>query len=121
MAHSAAETIEPPAVETEKPADKPRADEKRKRQPPYAVILHNDDVNGFDFVIGVLRKVLKIGYPKARLLTMQAHVAGRSAVWTGVLEVAELKADQIRSCGPDPMMKERGAQTLRVTVEPLPR
>lgn len=91
---------------------------RTKRQPPYAVVLHNDDVNGFDHVIDVLRKVFGYGEPKAFLLTMQAHCTGRSIVWSGALEVAELKADQIRSCGPDP--RAAGALPLCVTVEPLP-
>ncbi len=92
-----------------------------KRQPPYAVILHNDDFNGFDFVVGVLRKVFHYGRVKAFKLTMTAHAAGRSNVWSGALEVAELKADQIRSCGADPAAKSRGALALRVTIEPLPQ
>ena len=73
-----------------------------KRQPPYAVVLHNDDVNGFDFVIEVLRKVFHYDQLKAERLTLQAHETGRSAIWSGSLEVAELKADQVRSCGPGP-------------------
>lgn len=101
--------------------ERPRpARQKPKRQPRYAVILHNDDLNSFEFVVGVLRKVFHYGLPKSFLLTMRAHISGRSAVWTGVLEVAELKADQIRSCGPDPVRAADGASQLRVTVEPLP-
>jgi len=91
---------------------------KTRRQPPYAVILHNDDINTMDFVIEVLRKVF--GYPveKCFELTLEAHEKGRSVVWLGALEIAELKADQIRSCGPDPDQKAKGAQPLGVSVEP---
>jgi len=98
----------------------PRDEKAPKRQPPYAVVLHNDDLNGFDFVIAVLRKVFLYDYLKAHRLTLQAHEGGRSVVWSGSLEVAELKADQIRSCGADPRMSSRGALPLRVTIEPLP-
>jgi len=49
---------------------------------------------------------------------MEAHEKGRSVVWVGPLEVAELKADQIRSCGADPEMKAKGAHPLGVSVEP---
>lgn len=90
---------------------------KAKRQPPYSVVLHNDDVNSFEFVVGVVRKVFHYAEPKAFQLTLAAHEQGRSILWTGVLEVAELKADQIKSCGPDPEMKSRGALPLRVSVE----
>jgi len=107
--------------ETEAPAADPRERTKPKRQPPYAVILHNDDLNGMDFVVGVLRKVFKFGRLHAVWLMLKAHFAGRVVVWTGSLEVAELKADQLRSCGADPAMKAHGATTLSVSIEPLPQ
>lgn len=50
---------------------------KTRRQPPYAVILHNDDINTFEFVIGVLQKVFGYDLLKAVVLTTQAHFAGR--------------------------------------------
>ena len=91
---------------------------KTRRQPPYAVILHNDDINTMEFVVAVLRKVFGYTVEKCVELMMEAHEKGRTAVWIGTLEVAELKADQIRSCGPDPAQKSKGAQPLGVSVEP---
>lgn len=94
------------------------ADAQTRRQPPYAVVLHNDDLNGFAFVVGVLRVVFGYEVERCVELTLEAHETGRSVVWVGPLEVAELKADQIHSCGPDPAAKDKGAQPLGVTVEP---
>ena len=91
---------------------------KTRRQPPYAVILHNDDVNSMEFVVAVLRKVFGYTVEKCVELMLEAHEKGRCAVWIGAMEVAELKADQIHSCGPDPVQKSKGAQPLGVTVEP---
>jgi ATP-dependent Clp protease adaptor protein ClpS len=91
---------------------------RTKRQPPYAVILHNDDVNTMEFVVVVLRKVFGYTVEKCVELMLEAHEKGRAAVWVGALEVAELKADQIRSCGPDPEQSAKGAQPLGVSVEP---
>ena len=107
-----AATVAPPETDTD-------TDVRTKRQPPYAVILHNDDINTYGFVIGVLQKVF--GYPleKCAKLMLEAHHSGRSLVWSGSLEVAELKADQIHSCGPDPDQKDKGAEPLRVSLEPL--
>ena len=119
----AAATVEAPQQEVQPLGAEekaPRKKSKPKRQPPYAVILHNDNFNGFDYVVGVLRKVFNYDRVKAYQLTMAAHTSGRSIVWSGVREVAELKADQIRSCGPDPEAKAQGALALRVTLEPLP-
>jgi ATP-dependent Clp protease adaptor protein ClpS len=113
---SSATAVVEPAATTATQAEKPQ----RKPLPPHAVILHNDDLNGFDYVVGVLRKVFHYPLLKATKLTLEAHELGRSVVWSGPLEVAELKADQIRSCGADPRMKARGAGMLRVSVEPLP-
>ena len=91
---------------------------RTKRQPPYAVILHNDDVNTMEFVVEVLRKVFGYTAEKCVKLMVEAHEKGRAVVWIGALEVAELKADQIRSCGPDPTQKSKGAQPLGVSIEP---
>jgi len=110
-----------PEVAAAEPLVRPKRASRRrtraKRQPPYSVVLHNDDVNGFEFVVGVIRKVFHYGEPKAFRLTLAAHEQGRSILWSGSLEVAELKADQLRSCGPDPDMQSRGAQPLCVTIE----
>jgi ATP-dependent Clp protease adaptor protein ClpS len=100
------------------PLPETESETKTRRQPPYAVILHNDDLNGMDFVIEVLRKVFGYEPEKCFELMMEAHEKGRVVVWVGSLEVAELKADQIHSCGPDPRAKEKGAQPLGVSVEP---
>lgn len=91
---------------------------KTRRQPPFAVVLHNDDANGMDYVVSVLRKIFGYSVEKCVELMLEAHEKGKAAVWVGALEVAELKADQIRSCGPDPQQKAKGAATLGVTVEP---
>ncbi len=121
-----AEVAEPPAVETlptpapTAPAPRPRTDDEPKLLPPYVVILHNDDLNTFLFVVTTLRKVFHFGLVQATTLTMRAHRDGRTPVWTGHKEHAELKADQVRSCGADPAMAHRGAMALRVTIEALP-
>lgn len=99
-------------------ASRKRSRSKPKRQPPYAVVLHNDDVNGFDFVVASLRKVFGYSVVRAYRHTLTAHVVGRCTVWSGLREHAELKAEQLVSCGPDPAMRARGALPLRVTVEP---
>jgi ATP-dependent Clp protease adaptor protein ClpS len=90
---------------------------RTRRQPPYAVILHNDDSNTMEFVVMVLRKVFGYTEEKCIKLMLEAHNSGRAVVWIGALEVAELKADQIRSFGADPFVK-KGGHPLGVSVEP---
>ena len=92
------------------------SDTRVRRQPPYAVVLHNDDRNTMDFVVLVLRKVFSYTVEKCVGLMLEAHEKGKAVVWVGPLEVAELKADQIHGCGGDPARP--GAEPLRVTLEP---
>lgn len=96
-----------------------RPAEQTKRQPPYAVVLHNDDVSTMPFVVEVLQRVFGYAVEKCVALMLDAHEKGRTPVWSGPLEIAELKADQIIGCGPDPDQADKGAEPLRVTVEPL--
>jgi ATP-dependent Clp protease adaptor protein ClpS len=96
-----------------------RPAEQTKRQPPYAVVLHNDDVNTMTFVVAVLQKVFGYTVEKCVSLMLDAHNGGKTIVWSGALELAELKADQIISCGPDPDRADDGAEPLRVTVEAM--
>lgn len=117
--------VEEPVSTTAPAKTRPESDQgaKPKKQPLYSVVLHNDHVNGFDHVIRSLCKVFRFSPTKAFVLTFQAHEAGKSLVWTGMREHAELKADQLRDCGPDPMtmmVMARDARPLRVTIEPQP-
>lgn len=72
-------------------------DTRTRRVPPFHVVLLNDDEHSMEFVVTVLLKVF--GYPSQRCvdLMLEAHRTGRSIVWTGSKEVAELKLEQIRS------------------------
>ena len=96
------------------------SDKKPKKQPSYAVIVHNDEEHTWEYVIEVLQRVCGHKTEKAFELTSQVHNAGKAAVWTGPLEVAELKRDQIRGFGPDFHAEQTVRFPLGVTLEPLP-
>ena len=93
---------------------------QHKRQPPYAVIIENDDCHTPDYVIDVLRRICLHDQPKAVLLTSQIHFTGRAVVWTGTMELAELKRDQIRGFGPDHYTNPPVKFPLGVVIEPMP-
>ncbi len=78
-------------------ATKPKEATKTRRVPPYNVILLNDDDHSMEFVIEVLGKALGYSVERSYQLMMQAHNTGRTIVWMGPKEVAELKAEQIRT------------------------
>ena len=91
-----------------------------KKQPPYAVIVHNDECHTFPYVIEMLRRVCAYPLAKSIELTQRIPYTGQAAVWTGALEVAELKRDQIRGYGPDFYAHETVRFPLAVSIEPLP-
>jgi len=64
---------------------------------PWNVVVHDDPVNLMGYVTWVLMRVF--GYPETRAarLMMEVHTRGRSVVWTGQREQAELYAQQLQS------------------------
>jgi|SRR6516165_5877958 ATP-dependent Clp protease adaptor protein ClpS len=93
---------------------------RTRRVPPYHVILENDDDHSFEFVVGVLVKALSYNLERAFQLTHQAHTSGRAVVWTGPKEVAELKADQIRTFHETRESDGKQLGPLGCTIEPAP-
>lgn len=78
---------------------RPRTDheEKTRLLPPYQVILINDDHHSMEFVVTVLVRVFGYATERCVQLMFEAHHTGRSVVWTGAKEVAELKVEQVRT------------------------
>jgi ATP-dependent Clp protease adaptor protein ClpS len=101
-------------------APKQHEDLRTRRIPPYNVILLNDDHHSMEFVVDVLCKVLGCSLERAVQLMLEAHESGRSIIWTGTKEVAELKAEQIHSF-PE-IRAADGAQLgpLGCVIEPAP-
>ena len=98
---------------------KVREKPKARRVPPYHVILENDDLHSIEFVVDVLRKALGYAVERAAQLTIEAHRSGRAAVWTGPKEVAELKAEQIRTFH-EVRLDGRQLGPLGCCIEPAP-
>jgi ATP-dependent Clp protease adaptor protein ClpS len=117
-------TVEEEVIVRPKAKSKRRAKEKDesrpKTQPPYAVIVENDEFHTFHYVIEVLQKVFGYELQKAILLTVEVDATGQAIVWSGSLELAELKRDQIRGFGPDHYATKPVTFPLGVRVEKLP-
>ncbi len=88
-----------------------------RRQPPYHVVLLNDDDHTYEYVILMLKDLF--GYPeeKGYLLAKEVDTCGRAIVCTTTLERAELKRDQIHAYGPDPRIP-RCAGSMQAIIEP---
>ena len=62
---------------------------------PWQVVVHNDPVNLMTYVTMVFQKVF--GYPreKAERHMLEVHHKGRSILWSGMRERAELYVQQL--------------------------
>lgn len=112
------DTVEAP-VQSAPPRQKPQpVPGKPKPQPPYAVVLLNDDDHTFEYVIEVLQRVFGYEIEKAFTLTKQVHEEGQAVVWSGSLEVAELKREQVIGFGPDFYASKAVRYALGVRIMP---
>ena len=97
----------------------PKKKTKVRKNPRYAVVVENDDDHTFLYLVDVLRAVCAHPKEEAERLTDRIDQTGRAIVWTGPLEVAELKRDQIRDFGPDTYSKPPVTFPLSVVIEPI--
>ncbi|MCX7664995.1 MAG: ATP-dependent Clp protease adaptor ClpS [Gemmataceae bacterium] len=99
------------------PEKKVKENTETRKQPPYHVILHDDDDHTFEYVILMLNDLfghsIELGFKMAE----EVHRTGRVIVDTTSLERAELKRDQILGYGPDPRL-ERSKGSMHATIEP---
>ena len=65
--------------------------------PPWNVVVHDDPVTLMTYVTKVFMQVF--GYPqeKAHRLMMEVHKSGRSIVWTGAREQAEMYVQKLQA------------------------
>lgn len=87
-------------------------------EPPYHVILHDDDEHTYAYVVKMLMDIF--GYDQAKAFQMACTVDARGVVIVATVhkELAELRVEQISEYGPDPYMKEGSRGSMRATMEP---
>lgn len=77
-----------------------------KQLPPFKVLLHNDDVNDYLFVVSTIVELTPLNRERATEAMLEADKTGVSLLLVTHKERAELYADQFTSKG------------LTVTIEP---
>lgn len=79
----------------ETPILTPKTDLSTRLDQPWNVIVYDDPVNLMEYVTKIIIKIF--GYPKAKAETMmmEVHTKGRSVVWSGAKERAELYVQQL--------------------------
>jgi ATP-dependent Clp protease adaptor protein ClpS len=90
-----------------------------RRQPPYHVVLLDDDDHTYDYVIRMLRDLFGLATERGYQLASEVDSAGRAILLTTTLEHAELKRDQVHAYGPDRLLA-RSHGSMTAVLEPAP-
>src|SRR4026209_683288 len=88
MQSSIGSSVENPTIEQET-----RTAEELDR--PWQVVVHNDPVNLMSYVTMVFQKVFGLTREKAERHMLEVHQQGRSILWSGMRERAELYVQQL--------------------------
>jgi ATP-dependent Clp protease adaptor protein ClpS len=95
------ETIRTPRADTTRGATKtleqPKVDARSQLTRPWNVIVHDDPVTTMLYVVRVFIEIFNYGRDRAQRLMMEVHTTGRSIVWTGDREQAELYVHQLHA------------------------
>jgi ATP-dependent Clp protease adaptor protein ClpS len=86
-------------------------------EPPYRVVLLDDNDHTFEYVIEMLNRIF--GYPPAKgfLMASEVHTAGRVVAATVHKELAALRQEQIHHFGADPRIP-RCQGSMTAIIEP---
>jgi len=83
------------ASTTEAPVIEQEIREKEAVDLPWQVVVHNDPINLMTYVTMVFQKVFGFNREKAEKHMLEVHQLGRSIVWSGLRERAELYVQQL--------------------------
>ena|SRR6202011_2543819 len=95
MAQRGLELLEVSGTAVTNPTIEKSTESEEELDLPWQVIVHNDPVNLMTYVTMVFQRVF--GYPreKAERHMLEVHQLGRSILWSGVRERAELYVQQL--------------------------
>lgn len=66
---------------------------------PWLLVVYDDPVNTMAFVTEVFERVLSLARPEAERKMWEVHTKGRSVVWEGTRERAEVFMQQLHLYG----------------------
>jgi ATP-dependent Clp protease adaptor protein ClpS len=95
-----------------------RPEVRTRRQPPYNVVLLDDDDHTYAYVVAMLQELFGHPREKAFLMACEVDSTGRVIVLTTSKEHAELKRDQIHAYGPDPLSSRESQGSMSAIIEP---
>src|SRR5450631_1644643 len=90
---ASAKEVRDAAVQTPEIGEETRTSEELDL--PWQVVVHNDPVNLMTYVTMVFQKVFGLTRGNAERHMLEVHQQGRSVLWSGMRERAELYVQQL--------------------------
>jgi ATP-dependent Clp protease adaptor protein ClpS len=88
------------AVSSAETVPKEKTRRRMSTEPPYKVILHNDDYTPMDHVVKALRKVIpRMNLKRAVSIMLEAHTKGKAVATKCHKELAELYQEGLKAEG----------------------
>ena len=104
-----------PVLPSVRPAE---PESQTQLEPPYHVILHDDDKHSHTYVVLMLEAIFGYEHARGFQLACEVNDSGSAIVATCHKELAELRVDQITTFEHDPSLKNEGPETMKATMEP---
>ena len=93
-------------AEQTKTREQTKPDTKTRVAPPWNVVVWDDPVTLMSYVTTVFQQVFGYSASRAERLMLEVHERGKSVVWTGAREQAEIYVGKLQSF------------SLKTTLEP---
>ena len=94
------------------PSTRVTHDPDQEIEPPYHLVLLDDNEHTYGYVIAMLGALFGYGREKAFAIACVVDSEGRAVVMTGPKREVELKQEAIHAFGADPLMPEcKGSMT----------
>ena len=113
---AAAEEPSPPGAAPAVAEPETRARSRRKFEPLWYVILHDDQLHTYQYVIEMLVKLFRMSARRAFLHAVEVDTRGVTIVARLPRDAAERKRDEIMGYGGDPWMKT--SVSMKASIEP---
>jgi ATP-dependent Clp protease adaptor protein ClpS len=96
----------------ERAEQNPKTGQQTRHCPMYKVLIHNDDVTTYPFVLDILTAIFKLGMVHAREVALKAHCTGIALVDILPYEQAEFRIEHAHS------LARMEKYPLKLTFEP---
>jgi ATP-dependent Clp protease adaptor protein ClpS len=87
-------------------------DAETQIDPPYRVLIHNDDVTPMEFVVNILRTVFSLSFSLAQAVMLEAHFTGVAYVMSLSHEEAKYRVGKAHG------LARAAGYPLTFTIEP---